>query len=60
MSYTMTHLIIANEFVKTRKIADKELFLLSSVSTDAFDGLDAVHHQMDEDKLTKEMHERNC
>lgn len=35
MSYAMTHLIIADQFAKNRKIKEKELFLLASIAPDA-------------------------
>lgn len=35
MSYLMTHLIIANEFAKTRNIENKDLFILASSAPDA-------------------------
>lgn len=47
MSWTMTHLIVANEYLKKHPVADPELFLLASISPDG------VHGRNDFDKEMK-------
>lgn len=47
MSWTMTHLIVANEYLKKHPVVDPELFLLASISPDG------VHGRPDFDKEMK-------
>ncbi len=57
MSYSMTHLIIANRFAKERNIVNKDIFLLANIAPDAVHSkkdfsfeLKALSHQLQENE----------